>query len=318
MNIWKLRLTILGTLTAIIGLSTLVLAVILNAIGAYSLTTLIPIVLIFNVLQWLMAPHMIDAFYRVHKASESELPSIHKVVNELSQKCGISKPTLMIADMPIANAFAYGSPLTGNKIAVTTGLLKTLNTDEVEAVVGHEFGHIKHRDVQAMMFISVLPSIFYYLAYSSMFAGRTNNKEKGSDLAIIGTLSMFAYFALTLLSLYFSRLREYYADQFSVANVENGSTKLSEALAGIVHSTNRTSRVMKVQAFGQFKALFISDPIRAESGDATMNQMGYSTSNKQLVDELLAKGVTPVDSLLEVFSTHPNIVKRLRALQNKQ
>jgi heat shock protein HtpX len=316
-SIWKLRLTIFGTLAVIIGLSTLVLAIILDAIGAFSLTTIIPIVLIFNLLQWLMAPRMIESFCRVHEASESELPSVHRVVNELSQKCGISKPSLMIADMPIPNAFAYGSPLTGNRIAVTTGLLKTLNMDEVEAVVGHEFGHIKHKDVQAMMFISVLPSIFYYLAYSSMFTGRTNSKEKGNELAIIGTLSMFAYFALTMLSLHFSRLREYYADEFSAANVENGSTKLSEALAGIVHSTSRIGRVMNVQAFGQFKALFISDPVRAESGDATMNQIRYSTSNKQLVDELLNKGVTPVDSLLEVFSTHPNIVKRLRALQKK-
>jgi heat shock protein HtpX len=316
-SIWKLRLTILGTLTAIIGLSTLVLAIILEAAGAFSLTTLIPIVLIFNVLQWLMAPRMIDAFYRVHKASESELPSIHRVVNELSQKCEISKPTLMIADMPIPNAFAYGSPLTGNRIAVTTGLLKTLDIDEVEAVVGHEFGHIKHKDVQAMMFVSVLPSIFYYLGYSSMFAGRTNSRENGNQLAIIGSLSMFAYFALTLLSLYFSRLREYYADQFSVANVENGSMKLSTALAGIVHSSNRMTRVMNVQAFGQFKALFITDPVSTESSDAVMTKMSYSTSNKQFADELLAKEVTPVDNLLEAFSTHPNIVKRLRALQKK-
>ncbi len=70
----------------------------------------------------------------------------------------------MLAQVPVPNAFAYGSPLTGSRVAVTPGLLTALNTDEVEAVLGHELGHLSHKDVQVMMAVSALPSVFMYLA----------------------------------------------------------------------------------------------------------------------------------------------------------
>jgi len=307
-----------GTLALIIGLSTLFFTVILSLTGTFSITWLIIFIVGFNILQWLIAPYLIDAIYRAKPVSPSENPELHAMVERLSQRSGIKTPRLMLARIPLPNAFAYGSPIAGSRVAVTEGLMKTLEKEEVEAVIGHELGHLKHRDVQVMMFVSILPAIFYYIGYSfilsSMFGGRSR-ENSGGAAAIIGLLSIFLYWVLTLFTLYLSRLREYYADRHSTSVVDDGSRKLSEGLAKIVHESGRMKKRMpQTGQLSSFKALFIADPDRAAADAQAMAQFG--ASDRKLVDEVLQRRVTGVDRFLELFSTHQNIVKRLRALQN--
>jgi heat shock protein HtpX len=149
--------------------------------------------------------------YRVKEVSRSENPRLYAMVERLSRKSGLKMPKVMIAHIPVPNAFAYGSPIAGTRVAVTSELLKTLEDEEVEAVIGHELGHLKHRDVQVMMFVSILPAIFYYLYYSmllsSMF-GRRDERGGSAAAALIAVGSLFAYLILTLFTLYLSRLRE--------------------------------------------------------------------------------------------------------------
>ncbi|PVX25055.1 MAG: hypothetical protein CW691_05785 [Candidatus Bathyarchaeum sp.] len=320
-SLWKLRFSLIGTVAAIIGLSTLFFTVILSLAGV-SILLLPFIVVVFNIIQWLIAPYLIGAMYNVKEVSPSEDPALHSMVDRLSQKSKIKKPKLMKAKMPIPNAFAYGSPLTGSRVAVTTGLLETLETEEVEAVIGHELGHLKHRDVQVMMFVSILPAIFYYIGYSmllsSMFSRRDSRDSGGA--AIIGLVSIFLYWILTLFTLYLSRIREYYADRHSVSIVEDGSRKLSEGLAKIVNSTNNMKKRSrgtrdKGNSSNSFKALFISDPDRSEIDAAALSHLGAGMGDRKLVEEVLRRKVTTFDKFMEVFSTHPNIVKRLKALQ---
>jgi heat shock protein HtpX len=317
MSIWKLRLSILGTLALIIGLSTLFITVILSLLGTNLLAIGIFVVL-FNIAQWLLAPYLINAMYRAKEATPSEHPELYSIVERLSQKSGIKKPRVMIANIPMPNAFAYSSPIAGSRVAVTSELLKTLDDGEVEAVLGHELGHLKNRDVQTMMFISILPAIFYYIGYSTMLSGMfgQSNRKNGSGTSLIGVASLAIYWILTMFTLYLSRLREYFADRHSASIVDEGSSKLSEALAKIQYATGRMKRFNKQAGnFSSFKALFISDPNRAETDTLSIAQARGYTSDRSLVEEVLSKQVTPVDRFLELFSTHPNIVKRLRALQ---
>jgi len=316
-SLWKLRFSLIGTLALIIGLSTLFFMVIMSLAGV-NLMLLPFLVVIFNIIQWLIAPYLIDAIYRVKEVKASEDPALHEMVERLSKKSRIKTPKLMKAKMAIPNAFAYGSPLTGSKVAVTTGLLETLETEEVEAVIGHELGHLKHRDVQVMMFVSILPAIFYFIGYSmllsSMFSRRDTRDSGGA--AVIGLISIFIYWILTLFTLYLSRIREYYADRHSVSIVEDGPRKLSEGLAKIVNSTNNMKRGRRDKGgSNSFKALFISDPDRSEIDSAALKQLGSGMGDSKLVEEVLRRKVTTFDRVMEVFSTHPNIVKRLRALQ---
>jgi heat shock protein HtpX len=267
-----------------------------------------------NLAQWLLAPYIVDALYRVKPMAETDNPQLHQTVKNLSVKSGISMPRLMLSKIPLPNAFAYGSPLTGNRVAVTEGLLKNLNEGEVEAVIGHELGHLKHRDVQTMMVVSFLPALFYYIGFSLMWAGNSRNSRDSSNSALFGIVFMAFSWVLNLFILYLSRIREYCADRHSASVVDNGAQKLSTGLARIVHTTQRTSRNKQEQKnLNAFKALFIADPDKAIQDSATLATM--EASGQQLVQEILAKTPTFADKLIEALSTHPNIVKRLHALQ---
>jgi heat shock protein HtpX len=312
----KLWLTMAGTVAVIIGVSTLAFAGILWWTESFDIITMIGLVIVFNLAQWLLAPYLVNAMYGVKRMEADERPELHSMVEGISRRSGIRAPQLMLSSLQIPNAFAYGSPLAGNRVAVTQGLLDELQPDEVEAVIGHEIGHLKHMDMQVMMLVSFMPSIFYILARSMLASGYGGGDRKDSGgLAIVGGVSMLAYFALTMFNLSLSRLREYYADQHSASVVTDGGRKLSEALAKISTSTlrRRTDSGSRLSS-GGFKALLISDPDRAAQDVAELRELGHGSSG--LVDEILSRRVSAGESFAELFSTHPNIVKRLRALRS--
>ena len=304
-----------ATLALIISLSTLALTILLSLAGVFNYLTLGIIIVTVNVAQWLFAPYLIDAMYRVHPIPESENPQLHEAITNISKKSGISKPRLMLAKIPLPNAFAYGSPIAGNRVAVTEGLLKNLDGGEVEAVIGHEVGHLKHRDVQVMMAVSILPALFTYLAYIFMFQGQGSRRGEGGNTAIIGLAFLAFSWVLNFFILYLSRLREYYADRHGASVVESGAQRLSSGLAKIVRSTQLT-RMSKgeKQNLTSFKALFITDPDKANVDAAALSSAEVSKEN--LVQEILSREPTFADKVIEAMSTHPNIIKRLRALQN--
>jgi heat shock protein HtpX len=311
----------IGTVAVLIALSTLFFTVVLRLMGVMNLMSVALLVVLFNIAQWLFAPYLINAMCRVKEVSVADNARLYGIVERLSQKIGIRAPKLMIADIPIPNAFAYGSPIAGTRVAVTNGLLRDLEEEEVEAVLGHELGHLKNRDVQVMMFASILPAIFYFIGYSMMMStwyGGTRQRDSGGAApALIGMGSMAIYYVLTLFVLGLSRMREYYADQRSVSIVEDGARKLSEALAKIVSSNSR----MKLQrqrgwSFNSFKALFIEDPDSAQRDTMSLSENRMFSTDQQLVREVLSRPVSATDRILELLSTHPNIVKRLQALQS--
>jgi heat shock protein HtpX len=308
-----------GTLVLIIGLSTLFFTVILALTASFDLLTLGILVAVFNIVMWLISPYIIDAMYHVHAMSATEQPKLHEAVADLSKKCNISTPRLMLAQIPIPNAFAYGSPIAGTRVAVTTGLLTTLNDGEVAAVIGHELGHLRHRDVQLMMFVSLLPAIAYFIGYYLMLSGMFGgNRKNQSGAAMLGMVFIAFYFIMNLFILNLSRLREYYADRNSASIVDGGSQKLSTGLAKIVNATRNMGRMGRTRqqskSMNSFKALFITDPDRANADSAELSTMSMQDSQR-LVQEILSKKVTTADRIQEIFSTHPNIVKRLKALQ---
>ena len=317
MNLLKLRLSIIGTITFLIGISTLAFAILLTLTGTFSIYAIIILVIGFNLIQWLFGPRLIDSIYKVKEVSPNEQPDLHRMVDTICRKSGLKKPKVMLANIPLPNAFAYGSPRYGNRVAVTTGLLKNLEGEEVEAVIAHEIGHLKHRDVQVMMVASVLPAIFYYIGFTFMLSSWYGGGRRNTGGAVlIGLAAMALYFVLNLFVMSLSRLREYYADRHAVESVDDGARKLSEALAKIATSETRTMRMGRKSGSSSFKTLFINDPDTAKHDSKVISKYGRRLSDSALVDKLLAKKVTGSDRFMEIFSTHPNMVKRLQALQS--
>src|SRR3989304_112317 len=284
-NVWKLRLSMAGTLALIFGLSTLVFAVVMSLAGVFDMLTLGVLVVAFNILQWSISPYVVGAVYRVRELPENENPQLHQMVENLSQKSKISKPKLMLAQIPLPNAFAYGSPLTGNRVAVTQGLLTSLNEGEVEAVLGHELGHLRHRDMQVMMVVSFLPALFYYIGFSLMLSGTyRGRRDEGGGGALIGIGFLAFSWILNLFILYLSRLREYYADRHSVFVVDNGAQKLSTGLAKIVTSTRNINNTKKVQkdkpTAGICKVWFITGGPRGKAGPGDLAAVNAPNDQK--------------------------------------
>jgi heat shock protein HtpX len=307
----------LGTVTLVIGASTLFLAIVLTYLGVFDIITMLVLVVAFSLIQWLVGPYLVNAMYRVKEVPAGQLNEVHGMLERIAQKAGLKVPRLMLSPIPAPNAFAYGSPLTGSRVCVTQGLLNTLEPGEVEAVLGHELGHLRHRDVQIMMFVSVLPAIFYYIALSMMWgAPSSNSRSNNGSAAAIGVLALVAYFILNLLVLGLSRERELYADRHGAEVVDDGADKLSSALAKLdLYGRRGMSRASSPrgspssQAMG-FKSLLIIDPDTAGKG---ATQFAYN--DQDLINQVANRKISERERIFEVFSTHPNIVKRIRILQ---
>jgi heat shock protein HtpX len=143
----------------------------------------------------------------------------------------------------------------------------------------------------------------------------SRQKNEGGGGAMLGMVFMVGWFVLHLFTLSLSRLREYYADRFSASIVENGSQKLSTGLAKIVNATKNMGRNRaQTRNLNAFKALFIADPDRAELDSAEISQVGIS-SDQKIVDQILSQKLTTADRIMEALSTHPNIIRRLKALK---
>jgi len=299
-SLWKLRLTMLGTLALIISVTTLLFGALALYLGADLIVTAILIVTV-NLAQWLFAPFIIDAIYGTMEADPYEYGYLYDILEDLSIKSGISTPKLMISSIPIPNAFAYGSPLTGNRVAITKGLLKILDKDEVAAVLGHELGHLKHKDVQLMMFVSLLPSLLFYLGYALSFSrSRENRGLLGVGLILVGYLLQFLVLGL-------SRLREYYADAHSA--MIKDARKLQSALAKIAVATGYLAlKGHNITEHSQFRALFIYDPY------ASTRDMELLSDTERLITEIKSRKIGLFENIAELFSTHPNLVKRIKAL----
>ncbi|MEN2974941.1 MAG: zinc metalloprotease HtpX [Candidatus Caldarchaeales archaeon] len=309
LSLLKLRLSMIGVWALITSLATLILVAVLTALGIpyFGLYGIIGFVVFFHLFQWLIGPYIINAVYRVREVKEHEYPWLHEMVQRLSRKSGMDKPPkLMLAQIDIPNAFAYGSPLTGGMVAVTEGLLKNLEEEEVEAVVGHEIGHLKHRDMIVMMMISIIPAIIYYLGYtlylSGWVSGNSRDRGGGGLGILIGIALMALSFIFNLFVFYMSRLREYYADAHSSRVARDGARNLQRALVRIMVASGRLSRKVR-EGHEQFKAFFISDP--------EVEIKSFYKDIDRLVEEVKNQKSS---TLGEIFSTHPHPAKRLRFL----
>ena len=311
-SLLKLRLSMIGVWAAITGLATLILTAILLYLGMpiYGVYGILGFVIVFHFFQWLIGPYIINAIYSVREVKPHEYPWLHRIVEKLSKRSGLEKPPkLMLAEIDIPNAFAYGSPLTGNMVAVTRGLLNTLDESEVEAVLGHEIGHLKHKDIIVMMMVSLIPAIIYYVGYSlymsGWFGGYSEREEGGGAglILIIGILLIVVSYIFNLFVFYMSRLREYYADSHSAMVAENGARNLQRGLVKIMMATGRLRKYLRGRSYGQLKMFFIADP--------DMGVRRFRGNIEELVEEI--KREKP-SVLAELFSTHPHPAKRLRFL----
>ena len=203
------------------------------------------------------------------------------------------------------------------RVCITTGIRGLLTDNELQAVLGHEISHIKNRDVLFITLLSVVPMVLYYISMNLMWSRRSRNG--GANLAIVGLASLFLYFITNLLVLYASRIREYFADRGSVM-LGNNPEHLASALYKLVYGSAKMNKDEIKEAEGM-KAFFANDPSKAKSEFNDLRELDLDGSGDIDSEELNILRTQKVkvkfgDKIMEILSTHPNMLKRIKALSN--
>jgi heat shock protein HtpX len=272
----------------------------------------------FLAIQYLIGPSIVAWTMRVKWVSEKEAPELHQMVAELAQSANLPKPKVGISELSIPNAFAFGRTQRDGRVCVTRGILNMLNQDELKAVLGHEMSHIKHRDMAIITLLSAIPLILYWLSWSLMWGGVGGRRDRSSYGALIGLGAFLLYFITNLLVLYGSRIREYYAD-FGSVQLGNRPHQLATALYKLVYSNARSKNKEELKRVEGVRAFFLNDPARAWREVREISQIDRDMSGTISYDELMDLRQKEVrlsisDKLLELFTTHPNMLKRIKHL----
>ena len=309
----KLRITtiLVGVLIAFLA-ALIVLGVARYLFGVANLfgtlTFILAFVLVLDIVQWLLGPYIIGMTFRTKKVEPNDpnLFWLQDMIERVASSNNVKTPTLYISEISLPNAFAYSSPAAGKRIAVTRGALNILDRDELEAVIGHEIGHLKHRDVELLMAIGLIPTILFYLGYMLMFSGAMQDRDSGIFI-IFAIVLVIDSFIFNLMILGINRMRETYADINAAQTVPGGAAKLQSALAKIVISSNRAYRKREGRA------------VRPTDSNFFANMLLFSGFNEAEVmnpEDLVNHWKNAkLSRFAGIFSDHPHPAKRIQILE---
>lgn len=145
--------------------------------------------------------------------SREELPRLYAVMEHLAAKANLPLPKLYVVPEAAPNAFATGRNPRHASVAVTQGLLKLMDDEELEGVIAHELSHVRNYDILISSVAATIAGAITYIAHWGMFFGGGRDDERRGGGGIMGILMLFlAPIAALLLQLMISRQREYSAD----------------------------------------------------------------------------------------------------------
>ncbi|HVO66837.1 MAG TPA: zinc metalloprotease HtpX [Syntrophales bacterium] len=228
---------------------------------------------------------LILRMYSAQEVSESEAPDLYRIVKNLALKAGLPMPKVYIVPGDTPNAFATGRNENHAVVAVTQGILRMLNRDELEGVLAHELTHIKNRDMLIGSIAATLAGAIVMLAnmaqWAAIFGGsnRDSDEEGGGFIGLI-LMAILAPIAATIIQTAISRSREYLADA--------GGAKVSGkpyGLAGALEKLSKASQIIPMEANPSTAHMFIVNPLTGKS-------------------------------LMNLFSTHPPIEERIARLRS--
>ena len=314
---WRLRLRMIVTSVLMFTIVYFLIMLVARYLGISSWRLYFGVSIVIVFLQYWFGPSLVKRSMNVRPLSEAEAPHIHQMLQELADEAGVKKPELGLSEINIPNAFAYGRSSRSGHIAITRPILGLLDREELRAVLGHEMGHIKHNDMIVTAAVSVIPMICYYIALSFFFSGDSRN---GGGI-LIGILGYLFYLLGQVLVLFISRTREYYADEASV-EFGNRPAALVSALYKLSYGASRCSKET-IDEVNTNRAFFVNDVNNAKNDVTDFQQIDFDGDGK-ITDEELKRllnadvKISRKSGLMELFSTHPDSLKRVKRLAELQ
>jgi len=172
------------------------------------------------------------AAYHAREVPEEQNPALHRMVADLAARAGIPKPRIFMTDLPVPNAFATGRNPKHAVVAVTQGLLQALDERQLRAVLAHELGHIKNRDILLSSIAATLAGAISSLAQMAMWSGALfgggRDREGGNPIGLLVMLILTPIVA-GMIHMAVSRSREFHADETG-ARITGAPQDLASAL----------------------------------------------------------------------------------------
>ncbi|MCX5668935.1 MAG: zinc metalloprotease HtpX [Candidatus Omnitrophica bacterium] len=318
---WSLQLRMWLLVTLLFGIIYALVVMVGSSflhVGGFSFYLIISLVMM--IVQYMLGPKIVEWSMQVKYIKRDQNPRLFQMVESLSVRANIPMPRIGIAQIAIPNAFAFGRSLKDGRVCVTSGILDLLDEEELKAVLGHELSHLKNHDVLTITLLSVIPMVMYRIAWQFLFFGRRRD-ERGGNTMFIGLAAFLFYFITNLLVLYASRIREYFADRGSVL-LGNQPKALASSLYKLAYGSAKLNKEDLKQVEG-LKAFFINDPSQGRKEVLELSQLDLDKNG--VIDaselELLRKSNIRLnfgDKMLELLSTHPNMLKRIKKLSEHQ
>lgn len=224
--------------------------------------------------------------YKAQEISESQAPELYGIVKNLALRGDLPMPRVYVIPENTPNAFATGRDENHAVVAVTEGITRILNRDELEGVIGHELTHIKNKDMLIGSIAATLAGAIVMLAnmaqWAAIFGGVSRDDDEGVGGGLIGLILMaiLAPIAAAVIQMAISRSREFLADA--------GGARISGkpyGLAGALEKLQRASQAIPMDANPSTAHMFIVNPLTG-------------------------------GSLMSLFSTHPPLEERIARLKS--
>lgn len=225
--------------------------------------------------------------YDAREVSEADVPELYNIVAKLAKNANLPMPRVYVINSDVPNAFATGRNPDHAAVAVTTGIMRVLDSNEISGVLGHELAHVKHRDILigtiAAAMAGVISMVANIVQWGAIFGTRSED-DNGGWLGFLATI-IVAPIAATLIQLAVSRSREYDADKTG-GEICGNPMYLANALE-------------KIEYYAQHSA--------------PMPQAGTATAHMFIINPLENSKKT----LKNLFSTHPDTDDRIAHLREQ-
>ncbi|MBP2631342.1 MAG: protease htpX [Firmicutes bacterium] len=275
--------------TLLLALLTGVLVAVGGAVGGKSGATVM-LILSFgmNFFSYWYSDSIVLKMYDARQVSDTQAPDLYNMVKGLAQNANIPMPRVYIIDTDVPNAFATGRNPANGVVAVTTGIMRTLQYEELQGVVAHELAHIKNRDTLISTVVASIAGVISWIGsmaqWAAIFgAGRSDEEDNGGMAGMLFTI-IIAPLTATLIQMGISRSREFEADEAG-GKICRNPLALASALQKIEHYAKH----------------------------AVMQQATPATSHMFIINPLSGTS----KSIMNLFSTHPDTAQRVAKLQEQ-
>ncbi len=274
------------------NLKTLMLMVLLCALmifigglvgGKSGMMIMLMISLGMNFFSYWFSDSMVLKMYNAQEVSRADAPQLYGLVENLAANAELPMPKVCIIESDVPNAFATGRNPSHAAVAVTTGIMRALDYNELSGVLGHELAHVKNRDILTGTIAAMMATVISYGAqFIAFFGGRSDDDEGGNPIAALAAV-ILAPLAAMLIQMAISRSREYVADHDG-AEICGNANYLADALE-------------KIEYY-------------AVNG-RQMSNATPATAHMFIINPFAGTGAT----LKKLFSTHPQTSERIARLR---